>query len=125
MRYLMRHTKWFLPMTVVVALGLFGCGKSNPDKPAPKSSTPATATEGAAATDAAPAAPVFDASKLQAAFGADNVTISDAVGMIKDKDYPGALKMMQSLAKNPKLTPAKKQAVDETITWLQNASGSN
>ena len=113
----MRHTKWFLPMTVVVALGFFGCSKSSPPPP-PVTTTTAT-------TETAPGEPVFDASKLKAAFGADDLSVSEVVGFIKDKDYARALKTMQLLAKSPKLKPAQKQAVDETITWLQNASGTN
>jgi hypothetical protein len=124
----MRHIKWFLPVTVVVAFGLFGCGKSGQ---APATATPPATSVPAASPSAesvpaegAPATPAIDVAKLKAAFP-DDITISDAIGFIKDTDYARALPLLQSMAKSTRLSSAQKQAVDEAVAALKNATGAN
>ena len=119
----MRHIKWFLPMTAVVALGLFGCGKSS-SPPPPATKTVPTTTPTTQSTDTTPAEAAIDVSKLKAVFP-DDVSISDVIGFINDKDYARALPLLQPFAKNAKLSPAQKQAVNEIIAALKSASGSN
>jgi hypothetical protein len=110
----MRYTKLFLPLAVVMALGLSGCGKSKSETATP----PFTKVT----TDPSGAPLAVDISKLQAAFPED-VGINEMATMIGGKDYDGALHTLQAYTKKPKLTPAQKQAVDEVIAALQNLTG--
>ncbi len=98
---------------VILSLVNLGCGK--------KGETPDTADAGSGAPAAAP---VIDVSKVQRLFESAPAAIKSQweqeVAAVKSANYSGALKSLQSLAGDARLSTDQKAAIDELVAQVKS-----